>query len=96
MHHPMENLHPSLQMRLDLLLIFNVAQQVLLNKMIDSRRDPKVKHKINLVFQNEDLKSEAQILDSNLSTEIERVGNISSETKSAKDFASGKLSENGT
>jgi hypothetical protein len=88
MHHPMENLHPSLQLRLDLLLIFNVAQQVLLNIIIDSRRDPKFK------FQNADLKSDVDILDSNLSTEIERVGNISNETKSAKDFASGKLSEN--
>ncbi|CAB4009570.1 Hypothetical predicted protein, partial [Paramuricea clavata] len=43
---------------------------------------------MGLEKRNEDLNSEAEILDSNLSTEIERVGNISNKTKSGKDFAS--------
>jgi hypothetical protein len=42
-------------------------------------------------LQNAELKSEAETLDRSLSSETERVGNISKKTESAKEYANGKL-----
>jgi hypothetical protein len=60
-------------------------------KCINSLKSHNVKGKINLVLQNAELKSEAETLDRSLSSETERVGNISKKAESAKDYANGKL-----